>query len=173
MRKILVSVILAIACSAASLAGGLPDGLGLKVRAGYSVGGTAPLEMPAAIRSFDSYHLTPSVMVGADVSYAFTERWGLLSGLRFGNKGMDAAITVKGYRMEMIKSENRIEGLFYGHVRQEVAEWVLTIPAQASYRLGKVLLKAGPMCPSLSAGIFPASLPTAISARATLPARRF
>ena len=82
MRKILVSVILAFACSAASLAGGLPDGLGLKVRAGYSVGGTAPLEMPAAIRSFDSYHLTPSVMVGADVSYAFTERWGLLSGLR-------------------------------------------------------------------------------------------
>lgn len=154
MRKILVSVILAFTCSAASLAGGLPDGLGLKVRAGYSVGGTAPLEMPAAIRSFDDYRLTPSVMVGAEVSYAFTERWGLLGGLRFENKGMDAAITVKGYRMEMIKSENRIEGLFYGHVRQEVAEWVLTVPVQASYRLGKVLLKAGPYVSFLVSGEF-------------------
>ena len=115
------------------------------VRAGYSIGGTAPLGIPATIRSIDAFRPTASLMVGADVKLALKDNWGLMTGLHFENKGMDAEVTTKGYRMEVVKGDSRIEGLFTGHVKQEVTEWMLTLPVLATYQLGeKVTLKAGP-----------------------------
>lgn len=115
------------------------------VRAGYSIGGTAPLGIPATIRSIDAFRPTASLMVGADVKLALKDNWGLMTGLHFENKGMDTEVTTKGYRMEVVKGDSRIEGLFTGHVKQEVTEWMLTLPVLATYQLGeKVTLKAGP-----------------------------
>ena len=115
------------------------------VRAGYSIGGTAPLGIPATIRSIDAFRPTASLMVGTDVKLALKDNWGLMTGLHFENKGMDAEVTTKGYRMEVVKGDSRIEGLFTGHVKQEVTEWMLTLPVLATYQLGeKVTLKAGP-----------------------------
>ena len=144
MKKIYLFAALMLSGAPALFAGHFPDDLSFKVRAGYSVGGTAPLDMPASIRSIDSYSLTPSVMIGADAAYGFNEKWGIQAGLHFENKGMDADITTKGYRMEMVKGDSRIEGLFTGHVHQEVTSWMLTLPVQATLNLGAVTLKAGP-----------------------------
>lgn len=127
------------------MAGNLQEGLELKARLGYSIGGTAPIGIPATIRSIDKYSLTPSFMVGVDVNMPLKERLGLLVGLRFENKGMDAEATTKSYRMEVKKGESIMNGVYTGHVRQKVKEWMLTLPVQLSYRLGeKVQLKAGP-----------------------------
>ena len=121
------------------------DSLDVKLRLGYNVGGTMPLGLPASIRSIDAFNLTPSLMVGADVSMPLDDRWGLSAGLRLENKGMDAEITVKSYRMEMKKGSSEISGLFTGHVKQEVSQWMLTVPLQVTCRLdGKLTLKAGP-----------------------------
>ena len=121
------------------------DSIQLKARAGYSIGGTAPLGLPATIRSLDAYRLTPSFMVGIDVQLPFQKNWGLLTGLHFENKGMDADITTKGYHMEMVKGDSRLDGLFTGHIKQEVTSWMLTLPIQATYTLSdKVMLKGGP-----------------------------
>ncbi|MBP3257792.1 MAG: PorT family protein [Bacteroidales bacterium] len=145
MKKTLLFALLMVLGAPVLFAGNkLPDALSVKVRAAYSVGGTAPLDMPAAIRSIDSYKLTLSVMVGADAAYSFNKTWGIQSGLHFENKGMDAAITTKGYRMEMVQGDSRIEGLFTGHVHQKVTAWMFTLPVQATARLGIVTLKAGP-----------------------------
>lgn len=123
-----------------------PDGgLQLKARVGYNIGGTAPIGLPATIRSIDAYRLTPSVMAGADLQIPLHGNWGLMAGLRFENKAMDADATTKGYHMEVVKNESKIEGLFTGKIHQEVTEWMLTLPVMATYQLGqKVTLKAGP-----------------------------
>lgn len=117
----------------------------IRVKAGYSIGGTAPLGMPATIRSIDAYRLTPSVMAGTDVSIPVGHKWGLEAGLSIQNKAMNAEITTEGYNMEMKKGDNNISGLFTGHIKQEVTEWMVSIPIHATYCLNdKITVKAGP-----------------------------
>lgn len=126
-------------------AGGLLDSLEVKARLGYNIGGTSPIGMPRTIRSIDAYHLTPSVMVGVDVALPLHKRWGVTTGLHFENKGMKAKVTTKSYHMEMKKGDSQLEGLFTGHIKQDVAEWMLTLPIQATYKASdKVTLRGGP-----------------------------
>lgn len=121
------------------------DSLQLKARVGYSIGGTSPIPLPETIRSLDSYSLTPSFMVGFDAMLPLTQQWVIMTGLRFENKGMKAAVTTKAYFMEVVKGDQKMAGLFTGHVEQEVKQWMLTVPVQATLKLSqKVMLKGGP-----------------------------
>ena len=139
---ILVAASLLTGCPAQA---GTPEGLQLKARAGYSIGGTSPIPIPETIRSLDSYSLTPSFMVGFDAMLPFTQQWGIMTGLRFENKGMKADVTTKAYFMEVTKGDQKMAGLFTGHVEQEVKQWMLTVPVQATFTLSrKVMLKGGP-----------------------------
>lgn len=147
MKKIIMlfAICATLFVSNNATAGNLPENLELKARVGYSIGGTAPLGIPATIRSIDAFRLTPSVMAGFDVNMSLQSGWGVMTGLRFENKAMDAEVTTKGYRMEVVKGDSKINGLFTGHVKQDVTEWMLTLPIMATYDLGqKVTLKAGP-----------------------------
>ena len=120
------------------------DSLDIKVRVGYNIGGTAPLPMPASIRSIDAFRLTPSPHIGADVTFHLSP-FTLSVGLHLENKGMDADVTVKSYSMEMEKGNSQICGLFTGHVSQQVTQWMLTLPVQATWSPShSVTLKAGP-----------------------------
>jgi hypothetical protein len=68
-----------------------------------------------------------------------------MAGLRFENKGMKADVTTKAYFMEVTKGDQKMAGLFTGHVEQEVKQWMLTVPVQATLTLSqKVMLKGGP-----------------------------
>ena len=117
----------------------------VKGRVGYSIGGTAPLGLPATIRSIESFKLTPNFMVGADCMYRLTDRFGLLAALRYEIKDMDGEVTTKGYHMKVKMDEDELEGLYTGHVRQIVRQRMFTIPIQLTYDLSrKVQLKAGP-----------------------------
>ena len=121
------------------------DSLQLKTRVGYNIGGTSPIPLPETIRSLESYSLTPSFMVGFDAMMPLTQQWGIMAGLRFENKGMKAAVNTKAYFMEVVKGDQKMAGLFTGHVEQEVKQWMLTIPVQATLQLSnKVMLKGGP-----------------------------
>ncbi len=139
---ILVAAALLTGCPAQA---GTLDSLQLKARAGYSIGGTTPIPLPETIRSLDSYSLTPSFMVGFDAMLPLTRQWGIMAGLRFENKGMKADVTTKAYFMEVTKGDQKMAGLFTGHVEQEVKQWMLTVPVQATLTLSrKVMLKGGP-----------------------------
>lgn len=119
--------------------------LEVKARIGYSIGGTAPIGIPAEIRSIDAFRLTPSFMAGADVSLPLGSKWGVATGLHIENKAMKIEATTKAYRMEVTKGDSKIEGLFTGHIKQDVAQWMLTLPVQATYAVSqKVTLKGGP-----------------------------
>ena len=123
----------------------LVDSLQLRIRVGYSIGATTPIPLPETIRSIDGYRLTPSFMVGFDAMLPLKGKWGVALGLHFENKGMEGDVTTKAYHMELVKGDSRIEGLFTGHVKQKVTQWMLTIPLQATLQLGrKVTLKGGP-----------------------------
>lgn len=119
--------------------------LQLKARVGYSIGGTAPLGMPATIRSIESFRLTPNFLVGVDGTYRLSEKFGLQAALHYEIKDMNTEVTTKGYHMKVMMDEDELEGLYTGHVSQTVRQRMITIPVQLTYELGKSLqLKAGP-----------------------------
>ena len=147
MKKIIVlfTLLLAMQHHSQAVADNLLSNSEFKVRIGYSIGGTAPIGIPATIRSIDSYKLTPSFIIGIESTKTIYSNWGVLIGFHMENKGMDVEATTKAYRMEVKKGESVLNGLYTGHVRQKVTEWMFTIPIQATYQLSnRVQLKAGP-----------------------------
>lgn len=145
MKKAIISLLLAAVTAAPALAGGIFDNLKYDLRVGYNIGGTAPMGMPASIRSLDSYKLTPSIMVGLGVYKPLTSHWGLTSGLRLENKGMNIDATVKNYHMRIVRGGQSLEGMFTGKNHSEVEQWMLTLPLQATYTFSdKLCVKVGP-----------------------------
>ena len=121
------------------------DSLDVKVRAGYNLGGTSPIPLPASIRSIDAFRLTPSPMVGADIQFPIpNSQFSISAGLCFENKGMDIDATVKSYHMAMTKGNSAIEGLFTGHISQQVTQWMLTLPINFQFSISNFQLKLGP-----------------------------
>lgn len=82
MKKTILSLALLAASALSVHAGGILDDLKYDLRAGYNIGGTMPMGMPASIRSLDAYRPTLSVMLGLGVYKPLTDKWGLTTGLR-------------------------------------------------------------------------------------------
>ncbi len=142
---LLSSISISAGCGHDCQDAGCRQGWQLKARVGYNIGGTAPLGIPATIRSIEAFHLTPNLMVGADAMIPVSHRWGVLAGLYLENKGMDGEVTTKGYRMKLKMDEDELDGLYTGHVRQKVRQWMVTVPVQMTCRVNhRLLLKAGP-----------------------------
>lgn len=113
-------------------------------KAGYNIGGNAPLGMPASIRRLDKFGLKPNWMFGVEVEKMFDKKWGLTAGIRFENKGMMTDAKVKGYKMEMTQGGETLDGYFTGFVETNVMQWMLTFPVQAAYNVNnKVRLRLG------------------------------
>lgn len=120
------------------------DSLEITARAGYNLGGQAPIGLPSSIRSLDSYNLTPSLMVGVDAYMPLKGRWGVMAGLRFECKAMDIRATVKNYHMQMVKGGERLEGYFTGHNTSRAQTWMFTLPVMATLDVSpRVRLKLG------------------------------
>ncbi|MDO4159031.1 MAG: porin family protein [Prevotellaceae bacterium] len=114
-------------------------------RAGYSVGGTAPVGMPATIRSLSKYTLQPNVTLALDAYKPLGGHWGIMAGFHIENKGMKTDARVKNYHMEMRRGGESLEGMFTGQVITDVEEWMITLPFQAAYNVSdKVRLRLGP-----------------------------
>ena len=145
MKKTILTIILAaVACIKASAFHPF-ENMTYYLRLGYSIGGTAPIGMPATIRSMESYKLTTNVTVGLGLHRGITEHWGLSSGLFLENKGMDVDATVKNYRIAFVRGGQRLEGNFTGHVAIDVEQWMLTLPLMVTYSINdKWNVEAGP-----------------------------
>ena len=133
LKYLLLSLIgLALITSHPSAAQTDTQKLQLKARVGYSIGGTAPLGLPATIRSIESFRLTPNFMVGVDGMYRLSEKFGLQAALHYEIKDMDGEVTTKGYHMKVKMDEDELEGLYTGHVSQIVRQRMITIPVHFS-----------------------------------------
>ncbi|MDR0892145.1 MAG: PorT family protein [Mediterranea sp.] len=115
-------------------------GWNYEVKAGFSIGGTAPLPLPKEIRSIDSYApgLAFTLEGHATKWFDVERKWGLTLGLRFENKKMNTKATVKNYSMRIFNEiGNPLEGLWTGGVRTEVSNSYLTVPILANYQISK------------------------------------
>ena len=114
-------------------------------RLSYNLGGTAPIGMPATIRTLHSYTLQPNFSLGVDAYHALDKRWGFIVGLHFDNKGMKTDAGVKGYHMKIVRGGEQLEGIFTGSVVTKVDQSQITIPLQGTYDISsKVRIKLGP-----------------------------
>ena len=110
----------------------------LELRAGYNLGGTAPVPLPEEIRSMDSYSPKIPFTIEADFLRFFGEKkkWGLSWGVKLENKAMDTKATVKNYGMEIFGDEGeRVAGRWTGGVRTKVDNSYLTFPILAVYKV--------------------------------------
>ena len=144
MKRNILSLLTLLLCIGTNAGQPLGD-VQLAGRVGYSLGAAAPLGIPASIRKLNSFQLTPNFLVGLDARLPLTGPWGVQAGLRFENKGMDVAVTTKGYHMAMVKGGEELEGVYTGRVEQQTKAWMLTVPLMATLDLSEQWrLHAGP-----------------------------
>lgn len=110
-------------------------GLEYSVKAGFNIGGTSPLPLPAEIRSIKSYNPTMTVAIEGGITKWFNQRWGMETGIRLETKGMKTNARVKNYNLEMIDKNGEMSGKFTGSVRTKVSNTYFTVPLLATYRL--------------------------------------
>lgn len=145
MKRYILSATLLAASIAHGFGAGIFDNLRYQARLGYNIGGTAPVGMPAEIRSLDKFKPKGNLLIGLDTYKPLDGKWGLMAGFHYENKGMETDARVKNYHMEMRYGEQTIEGMFTGQVVTRVEEWMITMPLQATYDVSpNVRLKAGP-----------------------------
>lgn len=143
-------------------------------RVGYSIGGTAPLDMPATIRKLNSYSPRSNVNAGVELYKPLNSHWGMATGIYIENKGMKTDATVKNYHMEITRGGETLEGLFTGNVSTTVRQWMWTLPILATYELGSHFrLKSVLMAPSLHPRVLKVLPTTVISEKEILLATRF
>lgn len=125
------------------------------VHIGYNIGGTAPVGLPASIRTLHSYTLQPNFVLGVDAHHSISGKWGFLGGLHFENKAMRTDAGVKGYHMKIVRGGEELEGVFTGDVVTKVDMSLITVPLQVTYDLNpQVRLKLGPYVSYVSASKF-------------------
>ena len=133
-----------------------------RIKAGFNIGGTSPLPLPAEIRKLESYSPTMSFSIEGNIVHWYTDKWAVMSGIRLETKGMNAGARVKNYTLTMDISDGdepgRIHGRFTGHVETRVKNEYVTIPILALRQVSpRWELKAGPFFSYLIEGGFSGS----------------
>ncbi len=132
-----------------------------RIKAGFLIGGTAPMPLPAEIRKIESFNPLMNLMIGAEVKQILNKNWSLLSGLQFESKGMETRAQVKNYNLTMVSGdEGEISGVFTGMVRTRVKNSYLTLPLSVMWRPdwhAKWSIKAGIYGSFLLDGVFSGS----------------
>ncbi len=107
----------------------------VRVGAGFSIGGSAPMPIPAEIRAINKYKPTLSIQLEGAAQKKFGDHWGMMVGVRFENKGMETDARVKNYHMEAVNADGsgKIVGAWTGNVKTEVDLNYLTFPVLATY----------------------------------------
>ena len=159
MKKILLTLLLGLMTGVMSAQTRWLDDVTYQVRLGFSMGGTAPIGLPATLRELNKYSVQPNLMLALEASKPLNERWGLLAGLYIEDKDMLVDARVKNYHMEIIQGGQSLEGMFTGDVETNVDERMLTLPLQLTYGLtDRFKLKAGPYFSYLMTGNFSGSV---------------
>ena len=102
-------------------------------KAGFNLGGTAPMGLPAEIRAINSFKPTFSFTIAGTAQYNFNNKWGLQSGVKFDIKGMQTDASVKNYQLIVSMDGSTIEGVFTGDVMTKVRNNYITLPVLAVY----------------------------------------
>lgn len=155
MKKIGITMLMAMMSMAMSAQQCILEGVTYGARLGYNLGGTAPVGLPATIRKLSSYELTPSFQAGIDAERPLGRGIGVLVGLHVENKGMNVDAQVKNYHMQISKGTQVLEGQFTGYVKTEVSQWMVSLPIQATWHPASAWrLRFGPYVSYVLSGDF-------------------
>ena len=144
-KATLTLALAAITMSAGAFSLSLPDSIQYSVKLGYNIGGTAPLGIPATIRKMNNYKMMSNFSLAFDMQKQIKGRWGVMTGIKLENKGMEVDATVKNYHMAMVKGGSKLTGYYTGNTVIKAEEWMLTMPVQATFTPAKnVLVRLGP-----------------------------
>ncbi len=107
-----------------------------QIRAGFSIGGFAPIPFPTEIRKVESYNPTMVLGLEANVTKWLDDnrKLGFRLGLRAEGRGMKTEAQVKDYYTEVIgDGGQKVTGNFTGMVQTTVKNSYFTIPVLAIY----------------------------------------
>jgi hypothetical protein len=148
MKKITILLLLAIATAGTlhaqedrppSLIKSTLRGWSYGLKAGFNIGGTSPLPLPAEIRSINGFTPNMSISIEGNATKWFDvkKQWGLSIALRLESKNMSARAMTKNYGMKIISGDQMLEGLWTGGVRTKVRLSYLTFPVLANYQVSE------------------------------------
>jgi hypothetical protein len=131
-------------------------GLEYSIKAGFNIGGTAPVPLPEEIRSIKGYNPRLSMFLEGSITKWFDAHWGMQTGIRLETKGMSTDARVKNYGMEFyMDSPDPLVGRWTGRVKTKVNNTYLTVPVLATYKLtSRWRLQGGPFFSYLIDGDF-------------------
>ncbi len=109
-----------------------------RLGAGYLLGGTAPLPIPAEIRGIDGFNPGLNLSLEGNIQKNFGKsNWGMMLGLRFDTKGMTTDAKTKNYHMVMSNPDgSSITGSWYGKVKTHVSNTYVSVPLLITYSTG-------------------------------------
>lgn len=118
---------------------------GFVVRAGYTIGGTTPLPIPAEIRGINEFSPKGGATVGFDAYHLFNQRWGISAGWHVFYEGFHTSANVKNYKMSITMDGNSMSGYFTGCDVTNTTLFGMTFPLLASYNISpRWTVSAGP-----------------------------
>ena len=151
MRRLIYTALLLLATASLATAqeardknilAALRHGWNFELRAGLSMGGTAPIPMPREIRGVEKYNPKLNVHVEGQATKWFDPHWGLVMGLRMEQKGMVTGARVKNYHTSLLLGEGaEVSGNWTGYVESNYAAASIVLPISAAYKIndyGKV-----------------------------------
>lgn len=128
------------------------------LKAGFGIGGTAPLPIPGEIRKIDSYRPGLNIAIEGTATRWIdpAKRWGVSVGVRLEQKSMETEATTKNYSMKILNANGgELAGLWTGGVHTRVENSYLTIPLLMNYKVSsRWKLVAGPYFSYLLEGTF-------------------
>ena len=119
----------------------------LRVNAGYAIGGTSPIPLPAEIRKIGKFKPYGGVNVGVEASKMLGDamRWGISTGVHAFLHGMKTGADVKGYKMAIVMDQDEMAGYFTGTDETNVRLVGITLPFKAVWRANhRWTIEAGP-----------------------------
>lgn len=132
----------------------------VRLGAGFNIGGTSPIPLPAEIRHINSYNPTLCIGLEAAAHRKYGRHWGSMIGIRLENKAMKTDARVKNYHLVAYNTDGsgKIEGAYWGNVKTEVNNNYLTFPILATYSFNdRWQVQAGPYFSYLINGSFTGS----------------
>lgn len=156
MKKTIFAFIIFLVASSASARFFNPEAFSksyAEVRAGWSIGGTMPMGLPASIRALNSYTLQPNFQVAFDLGWQLKPWLAIEAGIGLENKAMSIDARVKSYDMVLSQEgSDPIAGVFTGNVISDASAWQICIAPRAAFWVREnVKLFVGPyIAPAIS-----------------------
>ncbi len=136
IKKISIgAALLGIAAAAPAAHAG---GLDYTFAAGYNIGGTTPMGLPAEIRSINGYNPGFNFSVGAYGAKMFSSAWGLGLGVAYETVGMKTKISARNYHLTMNilsgEGTGTRTGYFTGDIKNTTKIGYISVPVYAVFR---------------------------------------